>query len=192
MSKSESEMVPSELIKLPNSTEQSTLLYTSLFFGIIEITACILMFINKTMFWGTISFMIGVFFQTLIALSTLTNMSLNTPILEKIKKMYEKGIFLFIYILLILGVYVATIAHSLTNIVNNEMSPQWTRYSMIIGVILFCIIPILNIQINRILNTTLDTKNNQQMGFIASHFLLIFVYIQFILSFYYQTDGFTV
>jgi hypothetical protein len=192
MSKSESEMVSlSETIS--NSTEQSTLLYTSLFFGIIEITAGILMFINKTMFWGTISYMIGVFFQTLIALSTLTNMSLNTTIIEKIKKMYEKGVFLFIYILLILGVYVASIAHSVTNITNNEMSPQWSWYSSIIAVIICIIItPVLNIQIYSILNTNSDTKNNQQKGFIASHFLLIFVYIQFIISFYYQTDGFTV
>jgi hypothetical protein len=193
MSKSESKMVsPLQSIKQINPMEQSILLYTSLFFGIIEITAGILMFINKTMFWGTISYMIGVFFQTLIALNTLTNMPSNTTMIEKIIKMNEKGVFLFIYILLILGVYVATIANSLSNISNNEMPPQWSWYSKIIGVILCIIItPILNIQINSILKST-DTKDNQQKGFIVSHFLLIFVYIQFIISFYYQTDGFTV
>lgn len=173
--------------------EQDKLIYTSLFFGIIEITAGIMMFINKTMFWGTISFMIGVFFQCLIALSTLTNMSITTSMLEKLQKMYEKGVFMFIYILLILGVYIATIAHSRTNIANNEMPSQWSWYATIIGVILCCIItPILNIQLNTILTSKSDTKLNQQKGIIAGHILLIFVYIQFIISFYYQTDGFTV
>ena len=57
------------------SPEYSKLLYTSVFFGIIEFTASILMFINKTMFWGTISYMISVFFQCLIVLTTLTNIS---------------------------------------------------------------------------------------------------------------------
>jgi hypothetical protein len=169
------------------------LMYTSLFFSIIEITSGILMFINKTLFWGTISFMIGVFFQCLIILSTLTSMPMNTPLLEKVKKMYEKGIFMFIYILLILGVYIYCIAHSHSNIANNEMPPQWTWYARIIGVILcFIITPILNIQINSVLKTNTDTKDNQQRGIIASHFLLIFVYIQYIISIYYQTDGFTV
>ena len=150
------------------------------------------MFINKTLFWGTISFMIGVFFQCLIVLTTLTNIS-NTPISEKIKKMYEKGIFMFIYILLILGVYIYSIAHSNVHIANNEMPSQWTWYARIIGVILcFIITPILNIQINSVLKTNTDTKDNQQKGIIASHFLFIFVYIQYIISFYYQTDGFTV
>ena len=190
----ESEKIPTlPSVDLSKTIEQDKLVYTSLFFGIIEITAGIMMFINKTMFWGTISFMIGVFFQCLIALSTLTNMSINTSVLEKIKKMYEKGVFMFIYILLILGVYIATIAHSRTNIANNEMPPQWSWYAKIIGVILCLIItPILNIQVNTILKSNSDTKSNQQKGVIAGHFLLIFVYIQFIISFYYQTDGFTV
>jgi cadmium resistance protein CadD (predicted permease) len=173
--------------------KNEALIYTSLIFGIIEITAGILMFINKTMFWGTISYMIGIFFQCLILLSTLTDMAWNTPNVEKIKKMYEKGIFMFVYILLILGVYVACIANSLDNIAEDVMPPQWTWYSRIIGVILCVIItPILNIQIDSILKSNADTKKNQQRGIIAGHFLFIFVYIQYIISFYYQTDGFTV
>lgn len=175
------------------SVDFDKLLYTSIFFGIIEITSGILMFINKTMFWGTISFMLSVFFQCLIVLSTLTNIPLNTPIKEKLKKMYEKGLFMFIYVLLILGVYIACIANSHSNIAENQMPSQWNMYARIIGVILCVIItPILNIQINSVLKTNVDTKNNQQYGIIASHFLLIFVYIQYIISFYYQTDGFTV
>jgi hypothetical protein len=202
MSKSGIEMTKTaspELPKLPSINTNNpirnneTLIYTSLCFGIIEITAGILMFINKTMFWGTISYTIGVFFQCLILLTTLSNMPWNTPILEKIKKMYEKGIFMFIYILLILGVYIACIANSLTNIAEDEMPSQWTWYARVIGIILCVIItPILNIQTNTILKSNIDTKDNQQKGIIAAHFLCIFVYIQYIISFYYQTDGFRV
>jgi len=172
--------------------EYDKLLYTSKFFGIIQIVSAILMFINKTMFWGTISFMIGVFFQCLIVLSTLTNMPATISIKEKFKKMYEKGIFMFIYILLILGVYLSCIANSFTNIAENEMPSQWSLYAKIIGVILFLIItPLLNIQMNKILKKNETTKKVKQYVFIASHFLLIFVSIQFVISFYYQTDGFT-
>jgi len=173
--------------------EEDILIYTSLFFGIIEITAGILMFINKTMFWGTISYMFGVFFQCLIVLSTLTNMPLNTSIFEKILRMYEQGVFMFIYILMILGVYIACIANSCNNIAEDVMPSQWTWYARVIGIILcFIITPILNIQINSVLKPNSDTKSNQQNGVIAAHFLFIFVYIQYIISFYYQTDGFTV
>ena len=174
-------------------TDNDKLMYTSLFFGIIEITSGILMFINKTMFWGTISYMIGVFFQCLIVLSTMTSVPSTTPFLIKLSKMYEKGIFMFIYILLILGVYIGCIAHSRTHIANDEMPSQWTWYARIIGVILcFIITPILHTQMSSVLESNADTKDNQQKGIIVSHFLLIFVYIQFIISFYYQTDGFTV
>jgi len=173
--------------------ENYKLMYTSLFFGIIEITSGILMFINKTMFWGTISYMIGVFFQCLIVLSTLTNMPGTPTVIDKIIKMYEKGIFMFIYILLILGVYIACIQHSSNHILNDEMPSQWTWYARIIGVILCVIItPIIHMQMNGVLESNTNTIANQQKGIIASHFLLIFVYIQYIISFYYQTDGFTV
>ena len=190
MSKSETEM---GLSPVNVQSQQDMLLYTNIFFGIIEITSGILMFINKTMFWGTVSYMIGVFFQCLIVLTTLSNMPWNTPMLDKLKKMYEKGVFMFIYILLILGVYIACIAHSRENIAEDVMPSQWTWYARIIGVILCVIItPILNIQIDSILKPNTDTKSNQQKGFIAGHFLFIFVYIQYVISFYYQTDGFTV
>ena len=137
--------------------------------------------------------MIGVFFQCLIVLSTMTNVPATTPLVEKLKKMYEKGIFMFIYILLVLGVYILCIGHSSKNIANDEMPSQWTWYARIIGVILCVIItPILHTQMTSVLESNADTKDNQQKGIIASHFLLIFVYIQYIISFYYQTDGFTV
>jgi len=163
------------LPKLPSldtiKIENDKLLYTSLFFGIIEITSGILMFINKTMFWGTISYMIGVFFQCLIVLSTMSNLPVNTSFLEKLQKMYEKGIFMFIYILLILGVYIACISHSSNNIANNEMPSQWTLYARIIGVILsFVVTPILHTQMNSVLGSNTDTKDNQQKGIIVSHF----------------------
>jgi hypothetical protein len=189
MSKSEADMGSNNSLTEKNET----LLYTSLFFGIIEITAGILMFINKTLFWGTISYVIGVFFQCLIVLSTLTDMPWNTSIFEKISKMYEKGVFMFIYILIILGVYIVCIVNSLDNIAEDVMPSQWTWYARIIGIILCVIItPILNMQIQSILKPNIDTKSNQQNGVVAAHFLFIFVYIQYIISFYYQTDGFTV
>ena len=165
-----------------SSENNETLLYTSMFFGIIEITAGVLMFINKTMFWGTVAYMIGVFFQCLIVLSTLTNLAWNTPMIEKIQKMYEKGVFMFVYILIILGVYILCILNSLKNIAEDEMPSQWTWYARIIGIILCVIItPILNFQINSILTPNSDSKNNQQNGIVAGHFLFIFVYIQYII-----------
>ena len=148
------------------------------------------MFINKTMFWGTLSYMIGVFFQCLIILTTLTNMS-STSIQEKLKKMYEKGVFMFIYILFILGVYVFCIANSRDNILNEKMPSQWSRYAIIISVLCFVLMIIMNVNICIVL-TNGNSKCIQQKGIIISHFLLIFVYIQYIISYYYQTDGFTI
>jgi len=147
------------------------------------------MFIHKTIFWGTISYMISVFFQCLIILTTLTNMT--TTIQEKLKKMFEKGIFMFIYILFILGVYVFSILHSHANIINDEMSPQWSRYASIISILCFVLMIILNVHICTVLSNANSTCI-QQKGIIVSHFLLIFVYIQYVISYYYQTDGFTI
>jgi len=76
----------------------------------------------------------------------------------------------------------------------DRMPSQWTWYSWIIAIIVLVVItPIMNNQITNAINkTTTDIKNNQQKGIIAGHFLFIFVYIQYIISMFYQADGFTV
>jgi hypothetical protein len=164
---------------------------TSSFFMIIEITAGLIMFSNKAMFWGTIAYMISVFFQSLILLGTINPTSQNT-INDKMKMMYDKGIYLFIYLLMILGVYIYCIGYSRINIQNDAMPSQWTWYATIISIILlFFVTPILNKQVKSVL-TNSDSSNNQQYGIIVCHILLIFVFIQYIISMFYQTDGFTV
>jgi hypothetical protein len=51
----------------------------------------------------------------------------------------------------------------------------------------------MNNQITNAINkTTENTKSNQQKGIIAGHFLFIFVYIQYIISTFYQTEGLTI
>jgi len=169
--------------------------FTNKILLIIQATSIILMFANKAMFWGTISFMIAVFFQCLLILGTI-NSNEAVTIMNKVTKMFDKGIFMFIYILIILGIYVSCIAHSKTNIAEDEMPYQWTWYARIISVILgIGVAPILNTHVYSILNPQYKPENikiNQQNGFIVGHVLLVFVYIQYIISFYYQTDGFTV
>ena len=105
---------------------------------------------------------------------------------------YDKGLFLFIYVLMILGVYIYCIGYSRDNIQNDSMPSLWSWYARIISIILLCFVtPILNKQVNNILESV-DSKNNQQYGIIICHILLIFVFIQYIISMFYQADGFIV
>ena len=91
----------------------------------------------------------------------------------------------------ILSVYVFCIANSRDNILNEKMPSQWSRYAIIISVLCFVLMIIMNVNICIVL-TNGNSKCIQQKGIIISHFLLIFVYIQYIISYYYQTDGFTI
>jgi cytochrome bd-type quinol oxidase subunit 2 len=171
------------------STEKLSI--TNSFFMIIEITAGLLMFTNKAMFWATITYIIGVFFQSLILLGTIQTTTQNS-VKDKMKMIYDKGLFLFIYIFMILGVYIYCIGNSRSNIQNDTMPSEWSWYATIISIILLCFItPILNKQVNNVLQSV-ENKNNQQYGFIICHILLIFVFIQYIISMFYQADGFTV
>jgi uncharacterized membrane protein YidH (DUF202 family) len=173
--------------------ENDKLKITNTIFMIIELTSGVLMFTGKSLLWGTIAYMFGIFFQCLILLGTFVNTE-NIGPQEIIKLMYENGIFMFIYIFMILGIYVYCIWKSNENIMEDRMPSQWTWYSWIIAIIVLVVItPIMNNQITNAINkTTTDIKNNQQKGIIAGHFLFIFVYIQYIISMFYQADGFTV
>ena len=169
---------------------------TNTIFMIIEVTSGILMFAGKSLLWGTIAFMFSVFFQCLILLATIASTSGKTT-RDIMNIMYEKGAFLFVYILTILGVYVYCIWTSNENIKDEAMPSQWTWYSWIIAIIMLVFItPILNKQITNAIDTLDDLpdvlKSNQQNGYIAGHILFIFVYIQYIISIFYQTDGFRV
>ena len=171
--------------------ETERLKITNSFFMIIEITAGLIMFSNKAMFWGTIAYIIDVFFQCLILLGTI-NTTIKNSVQEKMQMIYDKGLFLFIYVLMILGVYIYCIGYSRDNIQNDSMPSLWSWYARIISIILFFFFtPILNKQVNNILESV-DSKNNQQYGIIICHILLIFVFIQYIISMFYQADGFIV
>ena len=173
--------------------ENDKLKITNTIFMIIELTSGVLMFTNKSLLWGTISYMFGIFFQCLILLGTIANTE-NATAQEIMKMMYENGIFMFIYIFMILGIYVFCIWNSNENIMEDRMPPQWNWYSWIIAVIVLVVItPIMNTQITSAINKkNEDTKGNQQKGIIAGHFLFIFVYIQYIISMFYQAEGFRV
>jgi uncharacterized membrane protein YidH (DUF202 family) len=173
--------------------ENDKLKITNTIFMIIELTSGVLMFTNKSLLWGTIAYMFGIFFQCLILLGTISNME-NATSQEIMTKMYENGIFMFIYIFTILGIYVYCIWNSNQNVMEDKMPYQWNWYSWIIAIIALVILtPIMNNQITSAINkTTENTKSNQQKGIIAGHFLFIFVYIQYIISTFYQTEGLTI
>jgi heme/copper-type cytochrome/quinol oxidase subunit 2 len=173
--------------------ENEKLKITNTIFMIIELTSGVLMFSGKSLFWSTISFMFGIFFQCLILLGTIMNNENDGP-QEIIKLLYERGAFMFLYIFLIIGIYAYCIWISNENVMADTMPKQWSWYSWIIAVIVLVILtPIMNAQItNAIDNTNTNSKDNQQNGIIAAHFLFIFVYIQYIISMFYQTDGFRV
>ena len=181
---------------------------TSMIFMIIQLTSGVLMFTNNSVYWATICYMIAVIFQCLILLSTFPELADPKQIFEQ---MYIKGVFMFIYILVILGIYVYCISNSIDNIKENTMPSQWSWYSWIIAIlVLVFMTPVLNIQITTQLDQLnpnassdtissdgtisklIDVKNNQHNGIIISHFIFIFVYIQYIISTFYQTDGFRV
>lgn len=173
--------------------EKDKLKITNTIFMIIELTSGVLMFAGKSLFWGTIAYMFGIFFQCLILLGTIVSTE-NATTQELMKMLYEKGAFMFLYIFLILGIYAYCIWVSNENVMADTMPPQWSWYSWIIAIIVLVILtPIMNNQIlNAIDKTNPDTKSNQQNGIIAAHFLFIFVYIQYIISMFYQTEGFRV
>ena len=181
---------------------------TNMFFMIIQLTSGVLMFTNNSVYWSTICYMIAVIFQCLILLSRIAISETNNIFMV----MYEKGVFMFMYILIILGIYVYCIGNSLDNIKENTMPYQWSWYAWIIAIlVLLFITPILNIQVSNAIEPSknpsviatgnvvtdtiaqnLDIKNNQHNGIIVCHFIFIFVYIQYIISTFYQTDGFRV
>ena len=182
---------------------------TNMIFMIIQLTSGVLMFTNNSVYWATICYMIAVIFQCLILLSTFPPISEPKQIFMQ---MYERGVFMFIYILVILSIYTYCISKSIDNIQQNTMPYQWSWYAWIIAIlILLFITPILNIQVTNAIDPInpssivsssktataviaqgLDVKNNQHNGIIISHFIFIFVYIQYIISTFYQTDGFRV
>jgi hypothetical protein len=111
-----------------------------------------------------------------------------------INKMYQNGVFLLLYILTILGIYSYSIQHVYSYILNNEITDSWGFYAKIIG----CIMIIITFFINNITTTIFKSTTSdytiepsQSYGICITHILALFVYFQFIISMYYQTDGFT-
>ena len=153
----------------------------------VEGTSSLLMFVNKSMFWATIIYMIIVFLQGIMLLNKI-KIDPNSDKFQYIITMYNNGVFLFLYILTILGIYVYCIQNSYQYIQNNEISDSWSYYAKIIGVIMIFITLI----INNMVNSPNQIEPYHSYGICIAHILLLFVYFQFIISKYYQTDGFTI
>jgi hypothetical protein len=175
------------------STTNDTILFINKFFTSSEITSCILMFWSKTQFWSTISYIITLLLQCFIIL-TVTNMSITdvtdiNSYYKYIIDLYHNGLFLFIYLLIILIIYSYSIYHSNERIKENEMSKGWTYRSWIIGWIMLIITYYLSNHIPNLIKKEVKLHESSYIT-ILCHILLIFVYIQYIISYYYQTDGF--
>ena len=170
----------------------------NMLFTVIEGTSSCLMFANKSMFWATIVYIVIVFIQGILILATINNPSDKNDIIYFLDMVFSNGIILIIYIVVVLSVYAYCINHSYSYILNDEISDSWSFYAKIIG----CIMIVLTVIIYNITNivfkipqsadykTQIETPHAYGMG--IAHLLTLFVYFQFIISMYYQTEGFII
>jgi len=176
-----------------NSQEILNMLFT-----VIEGTASVLMFANKSMFWATIIYIVIVFVQGILILATINNPSDKNDFGYFINMFYSNGIALLLYILIVLSVYAYCINNSYSYILNDEITDSWSFYAKIIGCIMVCITVIIYKITNIIFKkpqlpdykTQIETPH--AYGIAITHLLTLFVYFQFIISMYYQTEGFTI
>ena len=168
----------------------------NMLFTVIELTSSFLMFANKSMFWATMIYIIIIFIQGILILATINNPSDKNDFWYFLNMLYSNGITLLLYILVVLSVYAYCINHSYSYILNDEISDSWSFYAKIIG----CIMVILSFIIYKITNSIftqppdykLQIETTHSYGIAIAHLLTLFVYFQFIISMYYQTDGFTI
>jgi hypothetical protein len=163
-----------------------SILFINKFLTSSEITSSILMGWTKTQLWSTISYCITLLLQCFVILS-LTNISSDSSYTKYITDLYNNGMFMFVYLLIILIIYSYAIYHSNERIKENEMPKGWTYRSWITSVLMMMITFKL---FNHIPNIVNKQQQDNSMLIILCHVLFIFVYIQYIISYYYQTDGF--
>jgi len=170
----------------------------NMLFTVIEGTSSFLMFANKSMFWATIIYIVIVFIQGILILATINNPSDKNDFWYFLNMLYSNGITLLLYVMIILGVYAYCINHSYTYILNDEITDSWSFYAKIIGSIMIVITIIIYNITNTIFKIPQSSDYKTQIetphayGMAIAHVLTLFVYFQFIISMYYQTDGFTV
>jgi hypothetical protein len=170
----------------------------NMLFTVIEGTSSVLMFANKSMFWATIVYIIIVFVQGILILATINNPSDKNDFGYFLNMLYSNGITLLLYLIIILGVYAYCINHSYSYILNNEIADSWSYYAKIIGGIMIVLTIIIYNITTAIFKLPQSEDYKKQIetphayGMAIAHILTLFVYFQFIISMYYQTDGFTV
>ena len=164
-------------------------------FTVIQATSSCLMFVNKSMFWATMIYIIIIFIQGILILATINTSSDNT-FWYFLTMLYSNGITLLLYVLVVLSVYAYCIHYSYSYILNDEMTDSWSFYSKIIGCIMIVLTFIIYTITNSVFKQTPDYKlqieTPHAYGIAIAHLLTLFVYFQFIISMYYQTDGFTI
>ena len=176
-----------------NSQEVLNMLFT-----VIEGTASVLMFVNKSMFWATIIYIVVVFVQGILILATINVPSDKNDFRYFMNMLNSNGISLLLYVLIVLSVYAYCINHSYSYIINDEITDSWSFYAKIIGFIMVCITAIIYNITNTVFKTPQSPDYKTQIeaphayGIAITHVLTLFVYFQFIISMYYQTDGFTI
>jgi len=168
----------------------------NMLFVVIEGTSSFLMFANKSMFWATLVYIVIVFIQSILILATITTPSDKNDIGYFLNMLYSNGIMLLMYVLIVLSVYAYCINHSYSYILNDEISDSWSFYAKIIGcimiVITFIIYTITSMIFKQKPDYKLQIETPHAYGIAIAHLLTLFVYFQFIISMYYQTDGFTI
>jgi cytochrome c biogenesis factor len=177
------------------SSENTQELLNTLFV-VIEGTSSFLMFANKSMFWATMVYIVIVFIQGILILATINNPSDKNDIGYFLSMLYSNGITLLMYVLVVLSVYAYCINHSYSYILNDEISDSWSFYAKIIGCIMIIITLIIYNITSAVFKQSPDYKlrieTPHAYGMAIAHVLTLFVYFQFIISMYYQTDGFTI
>jgi hypothetical protein len=156
----------------------------------IEVSAVItLVASHKAILWGVSIYTLGILMNCLLVLYTISSGPEKTT-MEYIIDMKDKHLFLFLYIFGILGIYIYCIAYNYDVIQGNNMSDSWYYYSYFVTAMM-----LFNIEIVRKLVTAVVDETDSDiyyLGWMTSTFLFLFVYFQYIIAMYYQTDGFTI
>jgi hypothetical protein len=156
----------------------------------IEVSAVItLLASHNAILWGVCIYTLGILMNCLLVLYNISFGPEKTT-MQYLSDMKDKHLFLFLYIFSILGIYIYCISYNYDVIQENKMSDSWYYYSYFVTAMMTA-----NIEIVRRLVTSVEEKTNSDiyyLGWMTSTFLFLFVYFQYIISMYYQTDGFTI
>ena len=156
----------------------------------IEVSAVItLVASHNAILWGDSIYTLGILMNCLLVLYTIASGPEKTT-MQYIMDMKDKHLFLFLYIFGILGIYIYCIAYNYDVIQGNNMSDSWYYYSYFVTAMMMVNIEI----VRRLVTAVVDNTDSDiyYLGWMTSTFLFLFVYFQYIIAMYYQTDGFTI